>query len=470
MLAWLTACVASVGMAATVEFRGTHRDALHGIVAAGWTALRAALAAADRHLPRFVTREVEGYLGCGDFARGFAWLNCADCDTHRMVPFSCKGRGFCPACGGRRMADTAAHWLDRVLPRAPYRQWVLTVPWPRRRLLARNPHLASGVLRIAMDEVRRFYREAVGRPDGEGGSVTAQQRFGSALQLNLHFHALTLDGVYVRAPDGRLSFRKAAPRTEDVGRIVARIAERAEAFLAREGFPAAEAPEEDDDDTLALFHAASLQRKQAMGPRAGRTVRTTQVLGGREVALPPLCAAVDGYNLHAGVAVRASERDLLERVCRYLLRPPLAKGRLTQREDGTVELRMRRAFYDGTVSLLFAPMEFVEKLCAIVPPPRANTVSYAGVFGGNHRWRREVIPPPPRTPRDRRPLSRGPTKRATNPDRSTWAELLKRVFGKDGWACEVCAKPMTLRALVVNPPATTRIVRGLHVATGPPTP
>ena len=51
----------------------------------------------------------------------------------------------------------------------------------RRRLLARNPHLASGVRRIAMDEVRRFYRDSVRRPDGKGGAVSVQQRFGSAL-------------------------------------------------------------------------------------------------------------------------------------------------------------------------------------------------------------------------------------------------------------------------------------------------
>ena len=211
-----------------------------------------------------------------------------------------------------------------------------------------------------------------------------------------------------------------------------------------------------------------MQREQAVGPRAGGRVRTTQVLGGKEVALPPLCAAVDGYNLHAGVAVRAAERDVLERVCRYLLRPPLATGRLTRREDGTVELTTRRAFYDGTVSLLFSPMELVEKLCSIVPPPRANTVSYAGVFGPNHRWRKEVVPPPPTTPRDRRPLSRGGTTPAKDPARATWAELLKRVFGKDGWACELCARPMRLRALVVNPPATISVIRGLSTATGPP--
>ena len=43
-----------------------------------------------------------------------------------------QARGICPSCTARRMADTAAHLVDRVLPRAPYRQWVFTVPKPLR--------------------------------------------------------------------------------------------------------------------------------------------------------------------------------------------------------------------------------------------------------------------------------------------------------------------------------------------------
>lgn len=60
-----------------------------------------------------------------------------------MVAFSCKRRGICPICTARRMADTAAHLVDRVLPRAPYRQWVFTVPRPLRLVLARDPAWTS---------------------------------------------------------------------------------------------------------------------------------------------------------------------------------------------------------------------------------------------------------------------------------------------------------------------------------------
>jgi hypothetical protein len=97
----------------------------------------------DRSVPRFVEREFRRFLDCGILAHGFLRLCCDDCGCERLVPFSCKGRGFCPSCAGRRMADTAAHLVDRVFPRVPVRQWVLTVPWTLRCRMAFDAKLTS---------------------------------------------------------------------------------------------------------------------------------------------------------------------------------------------------------------------------------------------------------------------------------------------------------------------------------------
>ena len=86
----------------------------------------------NRPPPRFVEREFRHFLKCGIFAHGFLRVHCDACGCDRLVPFSCKGRGFCSSCGGRRMADTAAHLVDRVLPQAPVRQWVLSLPFSLR--------------------------------------------------------------------------------------------------------------------------------------------------------------------------------------------------------------------------------------------------------------------------------------------------------------------------------------------------
>ena len=79
-------------------------------------------------VPRFVEEEFQAFLSCGYLAGGFARFRCVGCQAERLVAFSCKGRGFCPSCGGRRMTERAAHLVDYVIPDVPVRQWVLTLP------------------------------------------------------------------------------------------------------------------------------------------------------------------------------------------------------------------------------------------------------------------------------------------------------------------------------------------------------
>ncbi|MSQ04350.1 MAG: hypothetical protein EXR71_21130 [Myxococcales bacterium] len=78
-------------------------------------------------------------------------------------------------------------------------------------------------------------------------------------------------------------------------------------------------------DAHGLLQLASLTNQVALGPRAGKKVRRVQVLGGKEFAIPARCALYDWYNLHANVALSANDRAGLERLCRYVLRPPLAE-------------------------------------------------------------------------------------------------------------------------------------------------
>jgi hypothetical protein len=80
----------------------------------------------------YVEDELRGYLECGLLCFGFARAVCTTCRTGFVVAFSCKGRGVCPSCNGRHMAQTAAHLVDHVIPPVPVRQWVISVPKRRR--------------------------------------------------------------------------------------------------------------------------------------------------------------------------------------------------------------------------------------------------------------------------------------------------------------------------------------------------
>jgi hypothetical protein len=70
------------------------------------------------------------------------------------------------------MAASSTRWVDEMFPFRRVRQWVFTVPWPRRWLFARRHDLARAVLRLAIEEVRRWYADRCGLPDGQTGAVT----------------------------------------------------------------------------------------------------------------------------------------------------------------------------------------------------------------------------------------------------------------------------------------------------------
>ena len=144
-----------------------------------------------RALPRYVVAEFYGYLRCGALAHGPGRARCTGCGYDMLVAFSCKLRGVCPSCGGRRMCQTAATVCDRVLPDVPLRQWVLSVPFELRKVLAADPAMLTLTSRVLFEELRRWYREASGIAPSdklrvEAGAITFVHRGGGSLNLHVH--------------------------------------------------------------------------------------------------------------------------------------------------------------------------------------------------------------------------------------------------------------------------------------------
>ena len=121
-------------------------ETLYGAIEDGAIAVR---------IPKHARKELEAFLKCGLVCHGFARLRCEECGESQVVAFSCKGRGFCPSCMGRRMSATAANLMERVLPQTGLRQWVLTFPFPWRRRLAQDGALFGKLTRIFVETVRR---------------------------------------------------------------------------------------------------------------------------------------------------------------------------------------------------------------------------------------------------------------------------------------------------------------------------
>ena len=301
--------------------------------------LRTFLAEAANHsdtgagLPRFVAAEFERYLACGILANGFARVRCAACAEEILVAFSCKGRGICPSCTTRRMQSTALYLTDRVLPHVPMRQWVLSLPRWARFLLARDAHLITRTLGLALRAIfawqRRRARKAGARAP-RTGAVTFVQRFGGSLNLNVHFHCVIPDGVFVREAPG-VRFRALDPPSDDdVKTVLSRIALRVRRLLR----PRLEATQADarPPDVLGAAQAESVSFLFGKPPGGWRAKKQT--------------AYHEGFSLHAGVHLHANDRQGLAHLCGYGARPPLTQDRLSALPDGRLAYRLKRPLAD----------------------------------------------------------------------------------------------------------------------------
>jgi hypothetical protein len=143
---------------------------------------------AAKGLPAYVEREFYDYLQCGILAHGFLRLGCESCQKEVLLAFSCKRRGFCPSCSGRRMAQTAAHLVECVMPWIPARQWVVSVPIPLRYWMVSSRDLMAQVhttirTTIAQLYVNHVVTRGVERQKVRPGSVSFIQRSGGSLNL-----------------------------------------------------------------------------------------------------------------------------------------------------------------------------------------------------------------------------------------------------------------------------------------------
>lgn len=129
-----------------------------------------------------------------------------------------------------------------------------------------------------------------------------------------------------------------------------------------------------DEELLPRLQSASIASRIALGERHGQRVRSFgEILSGKYPEVTgQLFAQIDGFSLHASVYFRPWERDKLEKLCRYVARPAVAAERLSVQGNGNIVYKLKKPYWDRTSHLLFSPQEFMEKLAALVPLPRAH--------------------------------------------------------------------------------------------------
>jgi hypothetical protein len=192
----------------------------------------------------------------------------------------------------------------------------------------------------------------------------------------------------------------------------------------------------------------------------------------RSISQPkPFTVDRDGFSLNAAVACHAHKRQRLERLCRYVTRAAGCLERLSTNAAGLVAYELKHPFRDGTTHILFSPQDFMARLAALVPRPRANLTRYHGVFAPNSGFRKAVVPRAIKSARKHRQSStrstaesvaeQDPTDAITAP--LTWAQRLKRVFEIDIRVCPHCGGTLRVIADITDPAAIKTILDHLQL-------
>ena len=372
------------------------------------------------------------------------------------------------------MVETAALLSDEVFPDVPLRQWVISFPFPLRYLFAAYPQAMGKVLGIVYRAISTHLTHKAGLPlkDGATGAVTLIQRFGSALNLNIHFHILFLDGVYVYRGNRPPRFQRVkAPDKGELEELIQLISQRVGRCLERQGLLEQDTesawldldPAEDADAMPQLLGSSISYHRIAVGPQQGRKafmIRTIRPLDRPDPGLERVAKA-NGFSLHAGVNCEGHQKEKRERLCRYISRPAVAVPRLSLSSTGKVVYTLKTPYSDGTTQVAFDPVDFVARLAALVPKPRVNLTRYHGILAPNHRWRGLVTPA--RRGKGATPVSNAEVRStAERHTAMTWAQRLKRVFNIDIVVCARCGGSIRVIACIEDQDVIERILAHLR--------
>jgi hypothetical protein len=264
-------------------------------------------------------------------------------------------------------------------------------------------------------------RQRSGCARGRLGAVSFVQRFGSALNAHVHFHCCVIDGVFATGEDGQVHFTEArALTTEDLAAVQQPVRARVLRWFARAGHlePA------DAHDMAGWDH------------------------GG-------------GFSLDAAVRIEGQDRCGLERLLRYCARPPFALERLEQVADDQLVYRLPKPQPDGRSTLRLTPLELIERLAALIPPPRLHRHRYHGVLAANSPLRAPVTAlARPATAPSPAPMSAGDRAQLAvrSPARMLWALLLAHIYEVFPLQCPLCGAQMRLIAFITQAHAVNTIL------------
>jgi hypothetical protein len=409
--------------------RHPHKSPLNRLVLDNFLEFKESLKEPPTGKPRphpSVITAIEKFSECGVMRYGAVRYRCPECGHDVFVAFSCKRRGLCPSCDAKRSAIIVASAMDRLLPPARYRQWVLVIPKRLRYFINARPDLAGYLSKLLAREINRQIKaKAAGVP----AQLHFIQRFGGALNLHIHVHAVVSDGAF-SLKDGLLGSKEVV-------------------------FTPAPGPDEKELDKI----VTAIRRK---------LIRRIWRLGylPQEAAEEMLKWANSGFSLHKDVVLYPNNRPGLERLIGYCSRPAISLKRLIYAAKSKIVI-YRTERHDGRPEMMtMSPVEFLRRWGLLMPPPHKNLVHYYGALAPRSPLRAALTAKAKKetekVKRDER------TEKLKNKARS-WAACLARVFEVFPLICPKCNLEMKPVAVIFEDKELVRLLTHFNLPTEFPT-
>ena len=359
---------------------------------------------------------VAHYLDCGVWNAGFARVRCDTCQHEMLVAFSCKQRELCPSCSAKRGSELAAFLADHVLEDVAHAQWVFTIPKMLRPVFFRKRELRGVLARLASQTVRDLMASAVAEPDLRPGMVSVIQTFGDQINPHPHVHAIVSRGGWTR-----------------------------------------------EDRFVPIPYVDPLAAQSLFRHKLFSFLLREELITQQRVELLSSWRN-SGFSVHNAVQVAPGDREGLEALIRYMMRPPVSLARLRLLPGSDHVLHFPKTGGDDPGSSKperIDAMDYVARVLAQIPPPRKHLVRYHGFYANAARGRRRRQDPAAfgDTATQQQPTPPPP---ATAAVRKRWADLLRRVYEVDPLVCPRCTATMRVVGFITEPAQIKRILDHLR--------
>ncbi len=352
-------------------------------------------------------------MSCGILDEGFVRMACPDCHKERLLPFSCKSRGFCPSCSKKRQLLFAEYFCDHIAEDVGHRHLVFTIPKRLRWVFARHKNLLHLLATCAYESYKLVMQEASGCEKDVGGAVCCLQTFGTWLDYHPHVHMLATWGSF----DQRGGYTGANHIPKEA--LEAVFSEKLFNALIAEGLISEELK----------FEMRSWKHS--------------------------------GFGVFVGSLIWAQDREGLECVASYIAKGPLALHGLELKGDKVIlqgpPQKHHPKYQDGIRS--WHVMDFIADLVQHIPKKDAKLTLYYGWYSIRSRSYRKQHP---------EKFITKPVKSKTGACQGAlsmghWRRFIKKVYEVDPLLCEHCGVKMRQVANIFDPDVIFKILNHLDL-------